>query len=88
MICTVKRCAPILTEIFFLKKEGTPKMKKYDQEFKDEAVSLALSSDRPLTEIALDLGVNYKTFGNWVRQAMVSRNQSLNKQSTIKRNYQ
>ena len=39
-------------------------MKKYDQEFKDEAVSLALSSDRSLTEIALDLGVNYKTFVN------------------------
>lgn len=29
-------------------------MKKHDQEFKDEAVSLALSSGRPLTEIALD----------------------------------
>ncbi len=26
-------------------------MKKYDQEFKDEAVSLALSSDRPLTSL-------------------------------------
>jgi transposase-like protein len=29
-------------------------MKKHDQEFKDEAVSLTLSSGRPLIEIALD----------------------------------
>ncbi len=37
-------------------------MNKYDQVFKDEAVRIALSSDRPLAEIVLDLGVNYKTF--------------------------
>lgn len=48
-------------------------MTKYDQEFKDEAVAIALSTDRPLTEIASDLGVSYKTFGNWVRQAVASK---------------
>lgn len=51
-------------------------MKKYDQEFKGEAVSLALNSGRPLTEIALDLCINYKTFGNWVRESMTTREQS------------
>ena len=33
-------------------------MNKYDREFKDEAVAIALNSDRPLTKTALDLGVN------------------------------
>jgi len=63
-------------------------MTKYDQEFKDEAVAIALSSGRPLTEIASDLGVNYKTFGSWVRQAVVSKNKSSNKQLTTKQGYQ
>ncbi len=63
-------------------------MTKYDQNFKDEAVAIALSSDRPLTKITSDLGVNYKTFGNWVKQALASRDQSLNKQSTAKQSYQ
>ncbi len=44
--------------------------KKYSREFKIEAVSLALSSDKPNTHIARDLGINDKTFNSWVLQAM------------------
>jgi len=43
---------------------------KYSEEFKSEAMSLALSSDSPYSVIARDLGVNYQTFGNWMRKAM------------------
>ncbi|MGI9283774.1 MAG: transposase [Pseudomonadales bacterium] len=47
--------------------------RKYDQAFKDEAVAIALNSDRPYSEIAVDLGVNYQTFGNWMRAAMAGK---------------
>jgi len=59
---------------------------KYSQEFKDEAVALALSSDLSYSRIASDLGVNYQTFGNWMRAAMskqkdaVSDNKKVTKQ--------
>lgn len=43
---------------------------KYDQSFKDQAVELALSSDKPYSHIASDLGVNYQTFMSWIKQAM------------------
>ncbi len=46
--------------------------KKYSREFKFEAVSLALSSDKPNRHIARDLGVNEKTFNSWRVQAMKS----------------
>ena len=42
----------------------------YNQMFKDEAVALALGSDEPVSRIALDLGLNQQTLGNWVRKAM------------------
>ncbi len=43
---------------------------KYSQQFKDEAVALALESDLPYSRIAADLGVNYQTFGNWMHKTM------------------
>jgi len=53
----------------------------YDQDFKDEAVTIALNSNRPYSEIALDLGVNYQTFGNWMRKAMSSTNSPASKKN-------
>ena len=47
--------------------------KHYSQQFKDEAVALALESEGPYSRIAKDLGVNYQTFGNWMRKAMSSK---------------
>ena len=35
--------------------------RRYDSQFKAEVISLALSSDIPRTQLAIDLGVNYKT---------------------------
>ncbi len=47
---------------------------KYSQQFKEEAVALALESDCLYSQIAKDLDVNYQTFGNWVRAAMSKSN--------------
>ena len=47
--------------------------RKYDSQFKAEVISLALSSDIPRTELAIDLGVNNKTLCNWIKQAMANK---------------
>jgi transposase len=43
----------------------------YPPEFREEAVRLARSSERPLPEVAADLGVSAQTLRNWVAQALV-----------------
>jgi transposase len=43
--------------------------RKYPQELRDRAVRLALESDRPLAQIARDLGVHKEALRTWVRQA-------------------
>jgi transposase-like protein len=40
---------------------------KYPEEFRRETVRLVLSTDKSMAEVARDLGINYKTLGNWVR---------------------
>jgi transposase len=39
--------------------------KRYDEEFKRNAVELMESSGRPIAEIASDLGLPYKTLERW-----------------------
>jgi transposase len=46
--------------------------RKYTQGYKDEAVELAVSSGRPIAEIARDLGIHEATLGNWVNTAKKS----------------
>lgn len=43
-------------------------MKKHTEEFKQEAVRLALSSGLPRERVAKDLGVGRSTLGKWIRQ--------------------
>jgi len=38
----------------------------YPEQFRKDAVDLVLSSDRPLRQIARDLGVNHETLRGWV----------------------
>ncbi len=47
--------------------------RRYDAQFKAEVISLALTSDIPRTQLAIDLGVNYKTLCNWIKQAMANK---------------
>ncbi len=42
---------------------------KHSKEFKEEAVNLALSTNRSRSDIAASLGVNKGTLGNWIRAA-------------------
>lgn len=39
--------------------------KRYDEEFKRNAVELLESSGRPMAEVAGDLGIPYKTLERW-----------------------
>jgi transposase len=40
---------------------------KYPEEFRRETVQLVLTTNKSMAEVARDLGINYKTLGNWVR---------------------
>jgi transposase len=50
-------------------RKGCPlgRLSQYPEEFRREAVRLVVTTDKPMAEVARDLGVNYKTLGNWVR---------------------
>lgn len=49
--------------------------KRYTAEFKRDAVELALSSDKTVTEVARDLGVSPESLRGWVKQARTDRGQ-------------
>ena len=49
------------------------KYKKYTQEYRDEAVRMALENDQPIAKVARDLGINEGTLGNWVQRARAAR---------------
>ncbi|MBG6219105.1 transposase [Arthrobacter sp. CAN_A6] len=41
--------------------------KTYDPAFRDESVQLVLTSNRPVKQVAVEIGVKESTLGNWVR---------------------
>ena len=43
--------------------------RRFTQEYKDQAVSLVLDSDRTVAEVANSIGVHEMTLGRWVRNA-------------------
>lgn len=49
--------------------------KRYTAEFKRDAVELALSSEKTVTEVARDLGVSAEGLRGWVKQARIDRGQ-------------
>jgi transposase len=42
-------------------------MNKYNEEFKTQAVELALASDKPYSQTAAELDVNPKNLYNWIK---------------------
>ena len=46
-----------------------PAKRKYPEELRRRATDLALKSDRPVKQIAQDLGVHPEALRTWVRQA-------------------
>ncbi|MFE0454246.1 transposase [Streptomyces sp. NPDC058914] len=49
--------------------------KRYTAELKQDAVALAPSSDKTVTEVARDLGVSPEGLRGWVKQAKVDRDE-------------
>jgi transposase len=47
--------------------------RQFTAEFKRDAVDLVRSSDRPIAEIARELGIYDSTLGNWVQQDRIDR---------------
>jgi transposase len=43
--------------------------RKYSDEFRERAVRLVHESQRPISQISKDLGVNHESLRSWVRQA-------------------
>ena len=53
--------------------EMPEKRKKYDREFREGAVRIVDETNKPITQVARDLGVNEGTLGNWVQRARAAR---------------
>jgi transposase len=51
-----------------LGKEDQMRKSKYNQEFKDSTVKLCIDSDKSITSIARDLGLNKGTLSLWVNK--------------------
>jgi transposase len=56
--------------------------RKYPQELRERAVRLARESDRPLAQIAKDLGVHKEALRVWVRQDEADRGERASQLST------
>lgn len=61
---------------------------RYTEEFRREAVKLALESEKTNREIADNLGVKYKTLMNWLHQSMKNRSPKNIKSIDYKSRYQ
>ena len=48
-------------------------MKKYSEEFKKEAVRLALEGGMSRSRVAGDLGININSLASWIKAAKVTR---------------
>ena len=46
-----------------------PKKKLYTKDFRSNAVRVYQEGNRPMTEVARELGVTYQTFNGWVKAA-------------------
>ena len=53
--------------------EMPEKRKKYDREVREGAVRIVEETNKPITQVARDLGVNEGTLGDWVQRARAAR---------------
>ena len=57
---------------------------RYTQEFKSEAINMAVNGGLSLSEVASNLGLNYKTLYNWVKGSMPESSSTQAGKSKIK----
>lgn len=62
-----------------------PAPRKYPQELRERAIRLARESDRPLAQIARDLGVHKEALRTWVRQDEADRGERADQLTTVER---
>ena len=49
------------------------KRRRFDREFREGAVRIVRETNKPIAQVANDLGINPGTLGNWVNQDKIDR---------------
>jgi transposase len=52
------------------------KRRKFDREFREGAVRIVRETNKPIAQVAADLGIHAGTLANWVKQDKVNRGES------------
>ncbi len=60
------------------------KGQRYNQEFKESAIQLALNSEKPALQVAKDLGMSEKTLYAWLRDYRKNHNLEINSSHSSK----
>ena len=62
-----------------------PRPRKYPDELRERAVRLVFDSQRPISQVAGDLGVPYESLRQWVRQAEADAGKRADRLTTAER---
>jgi transposase len=52
------------------------KRRKFDREFREGAVRIVRETNKPIAQVAADLGIHAGTLPNWVKQDKINRGES------------